>query len=99
MTDKEILRRFEEERFTIEYLDDNNVEQIFCYCVTPGVTMRIIVTEKTYEDRDTRYEIEIHSSLDKIHWAYNFYIDKAIKLCSGIYDNKKEVWKHDYIRK
>lgn len=89
----EVLRKTLKDRFVITYQDDEYEEQIFCYSVTPGVAVRLVVTRKTYIDGDIRYEVEVHSSIDEIHWAYNFCIDKVICINEGFIKDDKIIWK------
>lgn len=81
------------QRLCITYDELEAKDLYFMFTPLYGIHCRLIVIEKIYDNGTKRYEVEMHSSMDKLHWGYNCYFDqiKMIEL-QNFGEQRKEVW-------
>lgn len=88
------------QRVCITYDSIEEKDLYFMFTPTYGIHCRLIVIEKTYDCGTIRYEVEMHSSMNKLNWGYNCYFDQVKKIeVQNFGEERKEVWnKNDQLR-
>ena len=87
----------ENQRFEITYYNlISDEEDWIIYTKTNGLATRLVVYEKEFDDGTFRHEVELHTSMDGIHYQYNCYFDRVKSIYIQDFGcEKKEVWRNE----